>query len=189
MISISEDAFSSGQILSKIWLAESLERILHEKNITYSLNILILGGWYGLLNFIFRTRKNIKIKQFINIDLDLESCEVSKKINETWFWTNNSFNSINEDANNFKYSSNQFDLVINTSVEHFSSKQWFDNIPLGLMVVLQSNDMKHDDHYNNHDSLEDFIKNYPLKDILYSGVKNFSYPDKEFKRYMLIGIK
>lgn len=183
---VDQDAFSSSQILSKIWLVETLEDILRYKEIKNPLKILVLGGWYCLTNLIIRLRKNIKIDKVINVDIDADACDVAKKLNETWVWQNQ-FESLVYNVNIYQHSG--FDVIINTSVEHLETNEWFENIPKDTIVVLQSNDMKHDDHYNNHKSLNDFIENYPLTDILYDGVKMFQYKDHSFQRYMIIGIK
>jgi len=186
---IDKDAFASGQILSKLWLAETLEKVVEYGNFEQELKILNIGGWYGILHFILKSRNKLKIRSYRSLDIDTSSCEIADSINETWVWQNWKFKSINEDANIFKYSSEEFNIVINTSVEHIPSKIWFDNIPDKTLVVLQSNNMSHDDHVHNHDSLESFVKEFPLTEILYHGQKMFQYDNEHFIRFMLIGIK
>lgn len=186
---LEQDAFASGQILSKIWLAETLEAVVKHQEITQPLKILLIGGWYGLTNLILRIRKNIKIENVVSIDIDKNANFVAEKINETWIWQNNSFKTVNSDANNYSYSADEFDLIINTSVEHIDSKEWFNNIHQGSLICLQSNDMDHEDHCGNHKSLSEFKQDFPLEEIFYEGVKSFQYTDKCFKRYMLIGKK
>lgn len=186
---LDDDAFASGQILSKIWLAETLEQVVKYQNITDPLKILILGGWYGQLHLIFRLRKNLKIDRTTNIDIDPAVKEISEKINETWIWQNKKFETVIADANDFEYSKDDYNLIINTSVEHLKGRSWFENIPLGSLVVLQSNDMPHDDHVGNHKSLNEFSEEFEMSEKYYDGVKSFQYPNKFFKRFMIIGIK
>jgi hypothetical protein len=186
---IDRDVFASGQILSKLWLAETLEAVIAHQEIADPLKILILGGWYGQLHLIFRIRKKLKIDHTTSIDIDPEVKAVADAINETWVWQSGKFSAITGDANNFSYSNNDFNLVINTSVEHIESNDWFENIPSGTLVVLQSNNMRHDDHHNNHQSLQEFLEEYKMSEYYYDGVKAFSYPDQMFKRYMIIGRK
>ncbi len=186
---LDEDAFTSGQVLSKLWLAETIEQVIIHNDFNKELNILNLGGWYGILHFIFKCRNKLKIKKYLNLDIDQEACDISEKINETWVWQNWKFKSISDDANIYKYTIDDFNVVINTSVEHMNSTQWFDNIPKDVLVILQSNDMPHEDHIQNHHSLEEFIKEFSLNEILYHGQKLFQYDDKSFKRFMLIGVK
>ena len=42
---LNPDAFSSGQILSKIWLAEELENVIAAEAIPEPLTVAALGGW------------------------------------------------------------------------------------------------------------------------------------------------
>lgn len=186
---LDRDAFASGQILSKLWLAETLERILDLHSDHREYRILNLGGWYGILHFILKTRNQIKIKSWRSLDIDTVSCEIADQINETWVWQNWKFKSINDDANTFKYDSDDFDLIINTSVEHMESSQWFKNIPSKKLVVLQSNDMPHDDHVSNHETLDQFCDKFHLSDFMFRGQKTFQYDDISFKRFMIIGVK
>lgn len=186
---IDQDVFASGQILSKLWLAETLEDVISHQNLTHSLRILILCGWYGQLHLIFRIRKKLKIETTISIDINPEIQKAAELLNETWVWQSRKFSAITVDANEFTYSEEDFNVVINTSVEHMESRQWFENIPLGTLIVLQSNDMVHDDHHNNHQNLQDFLDEYEISEYYYNGVKTFSYPNQMFKRYMIIGRK
>jgi hypothetical protein len=67
--------------------------------------------------------------------------------------------------------------------------KWFDNIPKGTRVILQGNNMPHEDHYVYSNSLEDFANKYKLKEIVYQGKLNFNYPEWSFTRFMIIGFK
>jgi hypothetical protein len=186
---LDQDAFSSGQVLSKLWLAETLEDVLKSQEITHPLKVLSLGGWYNILHFILRCKKKIKIEKYLSLDIDEISCDVSKKINETWVWQNNKFDSLNLDANNYSYTIEDHDCIINTSVEHFDKDIWFENIPDNAIVILQSNNMVHQDHINNHSSLDEFVKNYPLSKLFFQGQKMFQYETSSFIRFMIIGKK
>lgn len=179
------EAWSSGQVLSKIWLAQELEPIARAN--AAPARIVLLGGWYGLTNFILRCRSNIIIDSVVSVDLDANATAIAEKINETWLWQNHKFKSLTLDANNFDYKN--INVVINTSVEHIESDRWFKNIPEGCLVALQSNNMKHNDHCHNHKSLEDLKKEFPFTQTLYSGIKLFKYETWEFYRFMTIGIK
>jgi hypothetical protein len=186
---LDKDAFASGQILSKLWLADSLERVIEVNGFDRELKILNLGGWYGILHFILKSRNKIKIKSWRSVDIDPDACAVADSINETWVWQNWKFKSITDDANMFRYREEEYDVVINTSVEHIESNQWFDNIPKNKLVILQSNDMPHDDHVHNHKTLEEFLDSFDFKEILFHGQKLFQYDDESFRRFMIIGIR
>jgi hypothetical protein len=187
-MNIDKDSFSSGQIKSKLWLAKELETVMLSSG-NPKLKILCLGGWYGVTNFILRSRDNLNIELYRSIDIDPAVEKVADSINNLWEWQDWQFKALTEDANNFQYSLDDFNLVINTSVEHIDSKQWFRNVPVGCYVVLQSNNMDHEDHSHNHETLEDMVDEFPLSQLLYKGELLFEYPDWQFKRFMLIGKK
>lgn len=181
-MNVNEDAFSSGQISSKIWLCEELEKSYNQID-----TIWIYGGWYGITAFLLRSRGNINIKSIRSFDLD-PSCEiVADVINENWKWKNWEFKSVTADCNSLKPDS--IDLIINTSTEHFDSLDWWENIPKGTLVALQGNNMKHDDHVIYFSSLKKFLSTFKLTDVRYQGQLDFSYPDWKFSRFMLIGVK
>lgn len=186
---INKDAFSSGQIHSKVWLAEELERVVYSREFVTPLKILALGGWYGITNFILTTRGNLRIEKFRSLDIDQDACEKADSINEAWVWQSWKFKSICDDANTFDYANDDFNLIINTSVEHIESKQWFDRIPAGTLVILQSNNMQHQDHCRNHCSIDDLVDDFPLSFYYFKGEKLFEYPDWNFTRFMVIGKK
>lgn len=183
-ILIESDAFSSGQINSKIWLCEELEKILISNDRNY--HIELLAGWVGVLAFLMFSRKNIKIKKFHLLDINKLYIEKALTINETWVNSNQFFATI-ADINFRSYHS---DVVINTSVEHFYDNRWFDNISSESLIVLQSNDMINiDDHVNCFLNIDSFKKAYPMSNLLFEGTKTFTYPNFSFNRFMLIGYK
>ena len=186
---LDKDAFSSGQVLSKLWLAEKLEKVVIDNNLPQPLNILCFGGWYGVVNFILRSRSNVDIEKFKSIDLDPVACENADLFNEAWVWQSWQFKAVCDDANTFSYDPLEFNTIINTSIEHIEGHQWFDRIPKNTLVALQSNNMTHDDHCHNHSSLDDFRREFDISHVLFSGEKLFEYPSWSFKRFMIIGIK
>ena len=80
LLKIDADAFSAGQIESKIWAAEQLESIVNDLN-TGPLRMYVLGGWYSLLHFILSVRKNIDIEYCRSVDLDPIASYNANKIN------------------------------------------------------------------------------------------------------------
>jgi hypothetical protein len=186
-MNLDKDAFSSGQIGSKIWLATELEKCIKDKNIDHPLNVAIIGGWYGVLNLILQSRNNLNINLVRTIDIDNDACKNADLVNEYWVWQNWNFKSICADANQVPYF--DYNLVINCAVEHIPTLDWWDNIPENTLVVLQSNNMDHDDHVFNHHSLEEFSNEFQLTDTFFLGEKEFNYTDWSFIRFMKIGIK
>lgn len=179
-VRLETDAFSAGQVESKIWAAEELERIAAHIHI---LRITILGGWYGLLHFILKVRGRQMIEWCRSYDLDPMACSVANVINNTWEINEWEFKSYPQDANTIAYG--ETNCIINTATEHFTSNQWFNNINDGVLCVLQGNDLELEDHVQRPTSLEHFKQMFPLQVILFEGEKKFN----EYTRYMIIGHK
>lgn len=177
------DAFSSGQIKSKLWAAEKLEWCVEEHD-TGPLDIYILGGWYSLLYFILKIRNNISIKTCRSFDLDPSACSVANLINNTWETEEWAFRSFPKDINQLDYPLN-VNCVINTITEHIKGKDWYDRIPNGTLCLFQSNDLEHKDHVNKVSSIEELQEKFPLSKIYYSGQKHID----TYTRYMIIGKK
>lgn len=179
-----KDAFSSGQISSKIWLCEELE-----KNFKQIDKIWIYGGWYGLTALLLKTRDKIAIQEIKSYDKD-PSCEpIADLFNENWVWQKWQFKAFTADVNSLKPKYDEVDLIINTSVEHFEDNTWWVNIPEGTVVALQANNMNHENHSSIYNSADQFISRFPMAETFYAGEKEFVYPNWKFTRYMLIGMK
>jgi hypothetical protein len=177
---VNKDAFSNGQIDSKLWLCEELERLGWSSDLTY-----IYAGWYGVTAFLLLSRGKFHVYKIRSLDIDPTCQPVADMINENWVFKEWKFKAFTQDCNNFE---GQYgDLVINTSTEHFDSMDWFTRLPKGTRVILQGNNMPHDDHVIYSNTLEDFVNTYPLSSVAYQGQKEFVYPDWKFTRYMMIG--
>jgi hypothetical protein len=186
---INSDAFSSGQISSKLWLCKELENL----GIDNPAVIWIYGGWYGMSAMLLLSRENFPIKHIRNFDLDPDCAAIADTLLENWVWQEWKFKAFTADCNQLSTTGGEYgappDLVINTSTEHFISNDWFDNIPLGTMVALQSNNMPHDDHHSCMTNEMDLAREFPISKISYIGSLDFSYPAWTFTRYMMIGTK
>lgn len=182
IFNLHKDAFSSGQIGSKLWLCERLENCFDKID-----TIWIYGGWHGLTAFLLRSRNNIQIKEIRSIDINSACESVADIINENWVYQDWQFKAITQDCNDIVPVG--VDLIINTSTEHFDSLQWWNNIPQGTMVALQGNDMPHTDHHIHTNSLEEFKNQFNITEILFEGIKEFVYPNWKFTRFMIIGKK
>ena len=179
------DAFSAGQVESKIWAAEELERVASH---TLNLRISILGGWYGLLHFILKSRGKQTIEWCRSYDLDPMACSVANVVNNTWESRDWKFRAIPKDANTLTYNDGT-NCIINTSTEHFDSQEWFNNINNGMLCVLQGNNLIIEDHVNRPESLEHFKSMFPLQTVLFEGEKYFDFKENSYTRYMIIGCK
>jgi hypothetical protein len=184
-LKIDSDAFSAGQVESKIWAAEELERVAAHIHI---LRISILGGWYGLLHFILKSRGRQTIEWCRSYDVDAGACSVANTLNATWEMDEWKFRAMPKDANDVVYNDGT-NCVINTSTEHFDTQEWFDRIPEGTLCILQGNDLKISDHVNCPQNLEHFKKIYPLSVMLFEGHKHFNFETDPYTRYMIIGHK
>jgi hypothetical protein len=177
-----KDAFSNGQIDSKLWLCQELEKLNWSSKLTH-----IYGGWYGVLAFLLLSRERFIVDRIESYDLD-PSCElIADMINNNWIIKDWQFKAHTADCDFLDKT--QPDLIVNTSSEHFDSMLWFDSIPKGKRVIIQGNNMPHDDHVIHSKTLEDFADHYPLSTTVYAGSLDFHYPDWSFTRFMIIGYK
>lgn len=183
------DAFSHGQVHSKIWLCKELERFVHA-----NIKVAILGGWYNVLSFMLLTRNQDRYQQILCVDIDPDTKPIADKINSAWcIGKDHKVENIIADANLVNLAG--YDLVINCSPEHMELNTWFENIEHGTMVCIQSSDvqLKDDDIWkcvNPNKSLDDLVRKYPMSKYLYSGSKEIVYTEtNRYTRFMLIGIK
>ena len=197
-----QDAFSRGQVQSKIWLVTELAKI---KN-SFS-NTLILAGWYGQL---LRYFNDIQFDSVRIVELDRIACLISDTIINLDLIQDYRVKAVHGDINNlilnkkgyefeienFKNSEQKKyidkflpDLIINTSAEHMSEK-WFNDIRFKdfetkPLVVIQSNNLFDvEEHINCVHSIDHMKKNYPMSEIFYEGELQL----KGYKRIMLIGL-
>jgi len=192
-----EDAFSRGQVSSKIWLAKELKKISNKYD-----NILLCAGWMGQATLYFDAC-GIEYDNIRNIDLDVDACDISDHIFnmdkiEGWRMV-----ASNSDINDLVHYNDHCvvplvtgdgrnidtrfepDLIVNTSSEHMD-ESWFYNIKIDAIVAIQSNnllDVK--EHVNCVTSIDAMKKKFKLSEILYEG--EIQLPG--YKRFMLIGRK
>ncbi len=184
------DAFSSSQIGSKVWLADRLEEVLAQLTAPVGgYKIWIYGGWYGITNFIIRVRARIPVEFVRSIDKD-PTCEpIADKINKFWEWQGWQFKAQTGDANGVLYVRDNPHIVINSSIEHMEQHTWFNNIPEDTICVLQVCDLPHEAHVAVIRDLDEFKRQFPLKEVLYEGKMTFNYPTGDMSRLMIIGPK
>jgi hypothetical protein len=79
------------------------------------------------------------------------------------------------------------DTIINTSCEHIQDfSKWYNCIPNGKLVILQSNDyFEIDEHVNCSKSISQFSKSCPMRETLFEG--ELFLP--KYTRFMKIGYK
>ena len=197
-----QDAFSRGQVQSKIWLVTELAKIQTDFKVVF-----LLAGWYGQLRKFFDIA-NISYDKMRVVDIDPSACAVSDKIFNIDFIKDYRVKSVELDLTDMSwlyrtgcqyklknYTTGQEidektvpDLIVNTSAEHFHERWYhkFVNRPLETdpLFVIQSNNL-HEvaDHINSIHSLEEMQIKFPMTRLLYAGELQLS----GYKRYMLIG--
>lgn len=188
--SLDLDAWSDGQMRSKIWLCQQLENDFSKS--LQPVEIWIMGSWYGLLAQFLILRDRVRIKKIQLFDLDAEALRISKKMLNTWL-IENKIEILHHqmDCTNIPSAlwDQKPDVVINTSSEHFINDTWM-NFPKGIHFYVQSTNMDHPTHINRPINLEDFqSKVGPVTKIKSAQKMEFRYPGFEFDRYMISGIK
>jgi hypothetical protein len=190
------DCFAYGQLESKQWLIDELERINFNLGIVFN-----LCGWYGLLPaMMFQSR--LDIQNIRSFDIDPNCWIIADQMNKSQIKNSWRFKAATEDINDINFNKHTWEgwsnlsrknisvtespnVIINTSCEH-TKDDWFKKIPKGLMVVLQSNDyLQGDGHINCCGDLRDFDASYTLTDTFYLGQKEL----EKYTRFMKIGIK
>lgn len=194
-INYDKDCLSRGQILSKQWLVENLPNV--------DLGIVFLcAGWYATLVPML-VEKQIKFNKVFNFDVDPTVWKIAEIFNKELLLDNWRFKSQTLDIHNLQYTNFKFetiksnseietlketaDTIINTSCEHIDNfSKWYNKIPKGKFLVLQSNNyFSIDDHINCSASLQEFSNSAPMEKIFYEGELVL----EKYTRFMKIGIK
>ena len=192
------DVYSIGQIESKVWLIEELEAL----NVNLG-TIFLCGGWYAsLANIMFVSQLQFnKIRSF---DIDPACADIADTLNKDYVSDKWKFKAITQDildinyeyhtwqcwsnVNNrmSKYMADSPDTIINTSCEHIENfNKWYNLIPPGKLVVLQSNDyFELEEHINCVKDIEEFKEQCLLDKLLYCGAIEL----QKYNRFMLIGM-
>lgn len=178
------NAFSHGQIQSKVWLCENLEPYLPP----YA-QVAIIGSWYNTLGFIMLARNEKKYQMIMGIDKDQESVNTANHIVNAWM-IGTDFKARNSCSDIESTDLRLYNVIVNTSCEHMSN-EWYQKITPYQLVCIQSSDMVTDDPgwniTNPNPTMEEFKKKYPMSEILFEGEKLFNYGHLVYNRFMLIG--
>lgn len=172
------DAFWSGQLRSKEWLIDCLGEHVH-----FGSSIDIHGGWVGVLaSMLFQS--NIPVTSIRSIDIDPHCEHVATIMNQLEFHKGK-FKAITANMVDIQSDSN---IVINTSCEHITQddyEMWLNKLPSDSLIVLQSNNYDIPEHIRTAQSLDNFIEQSRLSNIVYSGQLELPL----YNRYMIIGYK
>lgn len=190
---IPEDAFSDGQVRSKLWLAESFNSWSQELffHSTEELVLTWYGSWIGLGPFLMLSVSKLQFKVVNLVELDSVSLKTSEKILEYWRLKGLTINLIHGDMNQFEPETNSPNQVfVNTACEHDANTAWLNRLPKNSYAILQSTNMVHPEHINLALSLSDFsiqIENFLT--VLKRDQIDFKYETKSFSRFMIFGKK
>lgn len=190
------DVFSKGQLESKKWLVNKILELNLELG-----TVFLCAGWYGILAaFLFEA--NVKLKKIRSFDINPECEQIADTFNKNWEMDHWKFKASTLDILSMEYpltyithnkqlvSSSLTDMpdtIINTSCEHIKDfKIWYEKIPTGTLLVLQSNNFfEIAEHVNCSKSIEDFSRITPMAKVLYQGDLHL----EKYTRFMKIGIK
>jgi hypothetical protein len=191
-----KDAFSRGQLRSKQWLVENLKNTHNNLGTVY-----LCAGWYGTLSYLLFLN-NFTIHKIRSFDID-ESCwKIAETLNKKYVMQNWKFKASTQDIHSLEYPGHYVtkrsngtecelfddpDTIINTSCEHIVNfREWYDKIPTGKIVILQSNNYYDiNDHVNCYDSVDNFVKDCPMSSLDFAGELDCG----SYNRFMLIGKK
>ena len=175
-----KDSFSNDLVKSKTWLVTELAKI--HKNFK---NIYVLGSWYGNLSILLFQQHKIKFQHLYNVDVNktalLQGDELANDLG-----VGRNIEIVHQNANDVAYHNPS--LIINTSVNNIENAGWFENIPLGTLVVMQSRN-KDPGGVNRYESVDELADNYPLSKILYIDTLKLREKQGSYTRFMIIGIK
>jgi len=194
------DHFSRGQIMSKLWMMEELRNVVSGNNLG---TVVLYGGWYATVAHFFF--KFFSPQKLYSIDLDPTTVEVADCFNARQGCENDwQFKAFAHDVGTITYNqagtfvipadasqmgiaeiSIKPTVIVNTSCEHMDD-EWFNNLPDGQFVVLQTNDyFDNPQHSNCVDSIEAALAKYKFSEVHFSGeLQTYLY-----KRFMIIGTK
>jgi hypothetical protein len=191
------DCFSRGQLESKLWLVKELQKTKVDLG-----TVFLCAGWYATLaTMLFES--SITVDKIRSFDIDDTCRAIAETFNKPWVKDNWKFKSSTKDIMDINYEFERYeviradgttcplddtpDTIINTSCEHIENfAEWYDKIPAGKLVILQSNNFfEVDEHVNCSIDIDDFSRQTPLKSVLYSN----SLELEKYTRYMRIGYK
>jgi hypothetical protein len=196
-IEIDEDCFSRGQLQSKQWLVEELQRTKIDLG-----TVFLCAGWYATLA-VMLFESNIKVDKIRSFDIDFKCEGIAKVFNKPWVIDDWKFQASTQDIQSINFEEHVStvrradgsecnvldvpDTIINTSCEHIENfTDWYAKIPNGKLVILQSNNyFEIEEHVNCSSSIEEFSKSAPMTTVLYEGKLEL----EKYTRFMKIGYK
>ena len=185
------DAFTMGQLASKIWLTSVIYDQIGEIGIAN--DIAYLGCWIAPLTTFLSVAFNAS--RVFGFDADPEAIDLADDFNSDYVKDNWRFKGVVSDINIMDWHTPEFvvqgelisdfmpDVIVNTSAEHMSD-DWFMSASANQLVIMQTNNNPRlEGHVNCVDSVETMKAQYPMRDTIYAG----QMITPAYTRYMQIG--
>lgn len=182
-----EDAFSVGQLASKLWLVGVLRQYLDVQD-----TVVIQACWFGQLAPLIADR----VHRVYGFDADPHAIQLSEEFCQPEIQRDWRFKGTVADINLIDWGDVEIDIegelikikpdvIINTSTEHMSP-DWYESVPPGTFLALQGNsDHTLDGHVNAADTYEEWSEQFPMETVCEWGSMVFP----TYTRYMKIGQK
>lgn len=192
-----DDCFARGQLQSKAWLVKELKEL--DPNLG---TVFLCAGWYATLSTML-FENDFEIDKVRSFDIDPSCASIAEIFNKPWTMKDWQFKASTADIKDINYSGYTYktlksdaseselydepDTIINTSCEHIDNfSEWYDKIPEGKLVILQSNNyFEVEEHVNCSNDIEEFKAQAPCKEYLFTGTLDLGI----YKRFMIIGRK
>ncbi|MDA7948233.1 MAG: methyltransferase domain-containing protein [Hyphomicrobiaceae bacterium] len=173
-------ALNRNQMTSKTWLVDKL----HGATGGQLGRVCILGGWYGVLGAMLLHDPRFAVERVCSVDMDPTCEDIAKSLNRTHVEAGK-FEFRLANMYEIDFPKSEFDLIVNTSCEHLETiDRWFERIPAGTLLTLQSNNyFGIDGHVNCVENIGQFKQQVPLSQTLFEGELEL----KKYTRFMLIG--
>lgn len=192
-----DDCFARGQLQSKAWLVRELKELGPELG-----TVFLCAGWYATLSTML-FENDFEIDKIRSFDIDPSCASIAEIFNKPWTMKDWQFKASTADIKDINYSGYTYntiksdgteselydepDTIVNTSCEHIPDfGEWYDKIPEGKLVILQSNNyFDVEEHVNCSNDVEEFKAQAPCKEYLFTGTLDLGM----YKRFMIIGRK
>ena len=186
------ESFYHGLIKSKLWLCEELETSIYRECLSKP-SLHILGCWDNLLAFMLLTRKPTFYNIVHGYDINPEAIANANKVCDMWKYESPKVYNHVQDVNEYDYSLHANSIFINCSIDQMDSNNWYNSVPKGSLVCIQTTNMKDPEFpwfiKQTTDSLDELVDKFKLSNLLYFGEKHMPYKENGFNRYMIIGCK
>lgn len=176
-------AFNPKQIASKRWLLDQTARVLGG---AFD-EIVVLGGWLGVLSAMFLADPRFAIRRVVSLDID-PACEAPARLLNQRHVAAGVFRCVTADMYDYApapLAAGARRLIVNTSAEHIADPgAWAARLPRGAFVAVQSNNYRAiPEHVSCVDSADELAARLGLAETLFAG----GLPLKRYTRFMAIG--